>query len=132
MFSVGAIHPFCSPLAPPSNRNRSFGLRAFTPLIPLCPSPKTEKQNQILFKSDLLSQIKRKTCTSYNTAYLVTAFYKSLHPYLPPLHYGKHQICRNALVLRQNSSKLSDICRLFSSKCNCVLEIKLIKAVFSN
>jgi hypothetical protein len=27
--------------------------------------------------------------------YLITAFYKSLHPYLPLLRYGKHQICRN-------------------------------------
>jgi len=24
--------------------------------------------------------------------------YKSLHPYLPPLRYGKHQICRNVLA----------------------------------
>jgi len=45
-FSVGAIHPFSSPLAPPSNEKEimCFGLRAFTPLIPLCPSPKTEKE----------------------------------------------------------------------------------------
>ena len=25
--------------------------------------------------------------------------YKSLHPYLPPLRYGKHQICRNVIPL---------------------------------
>jgi len=28
--------------------------------------------------------------------------YKSLHPYLPTLRYGKHQICRNVV---QNSQK---------------------------
>jgi len=37
-----------------------FGARAFTPFVPLCPSPQTEKQNRILFKSNLLSQIKGK------------------------------------------------------------------------
>jgi len=39
---------------------RCFGLRAFTPLIPLCPSPKTEKQkqNRILFKSNFFQKLK--------------------------------------------------------------------------
>jgi len=42
--------------------------------------------------------------TSYNTAYLVTAFYKSIHPYLSPLCYGKHQICRN---VTQNGARFA-------------------------
>lgn len=43
------------------NYNKVFWTRAFTHLIPLCPSPKTEKQNRFfLFKKDLLSQIKGK------------------------------------------------------------------------
>lgn len=49
----------------------------------------------LLQKSGLAKARQKEKHTSYNTAYLVTAFYKSLHPYLSPLRYGKHQICRN-------------------------------------
>ncbi len=35
--------------------------------------------------------------TSDNSVYLVTAFFESLHPYLPPLRYGKHQIHANVI-----------------------------------
>jgi len=51
MFSVGAIHPFISPLAPPSNRIRSFGFWAFTP-NPSAQNPK-QKTNLLLFEKSL-------------------------------------------------------------------------------
>jgi hypothetical protein len=94
VFSVRAIHPFNSPLAPLSNRIRSFGFWAFTP-NPSAQKSKTEKEILKFFKTIPTAVGKKKRNTSANTAYLVTAFYKSLHPYLPPLRYGKHQICRN-------------------------------------
>lgn len=47
MFSVGAIHPFNSPLAPPSNRNRSFGFWAFTP-NPSAQNPKQKNKFMII------------------------------------------------------------------------------------
>jgi len=45
MFSVGAIHPFSSPLAPPSSEKeiRSFGFLAFTP-DPSAQNPKRKKK----------------------------------------------------------------------------------------
>lgn len=48
MFSVGAIHPFNSPLAPFSNRIRSFGFWAFTP-NPSAQNPKQKDKIKILF-----------------------------------------------------------------------------------
>ncbi len=68
MFEGGAIHPFCSPLAPPSNRKWCFGLRAFTPLIPLCPPPKTEKEILKFFKTSFPIRKQKKRNTSANTA----------------------------------------------------------------
>jgi len=73
VFEVGAIHPFCSPLAPPSNEKeiRCFGLRAFTPLIPLCPTPKTEKEICKFFKTIPTAVGKKKRNTSANSVYAV-------------------------------------------------------------
>lgn len=48
LFSGGAIHPFSSPLAPPSNRIRSFGFWAFTP-NPSAQNPKQKNKIKILF-----------------------------------------------------------------------------------
>lgn len=45
----------------------------FTPLIPLFPLPQNKKQNLILFKSDLHSQIKEKHIHQLTTRYPVTA-----------------------------------------------------------
>jgi len=87
-----------------------FWARAFTPLIPLCPSPKTKKKFVNFLKQVFLSENKKKRNTSANTAYLVTAFYKSLHPYLPPLRYGKHQICR---YVTQNVARFANARELF-------------------
>jgi len=54
MFSVGAIHPFYSPLDPPSNRIKSFGLRAFTP-NPSALHPK--QKNKFKRKESLSKQL---------------------------------------------------------------------------
>jgi len=47
MFLVGAIHPFNSPLAPPSNRIWSFGFWAFTP-NPSAQNPKQKNKFMII------------------------------------------------------------------------------------
>jgi hypothetical protein len=49
VFSVGAIHPFNSPLAPPSNRIRSFEKMKFTP-NPSAQSPKRKKKFEKFLK----------------------------------------------------------------------------------
>jgi len=57
-----------------------FWARAFTPLIPLCPSPKTKKKFVNFLKQVFLSENKKKRNTSANTAYLVTAFIQKPPP----------------------------------------------------
>jgi len=47
IFSVGAIHPFSSPLAPSSNRIRSFEFWAFTP-NPSAQNPKQKNKFMII------------------------------------------------------------------------------------
>jgi hypothetical protein len=48
-FSVGAIHLFSSPIAPPSNRIRSFEFWAFTP-NPSAQNPKRKKKFENFLK----------------------------------------------------------------------------------
>jgi len=60
---------------------RSFGL-GHSPLNPLCPSPKTEKEILKFFKTIPTAVGKKKRNTSANTAYLVTAFIQKPPPKL--------------------------------------------------
>jgi len=53
--------------------NKEFWGKGHSPLNPLCPLPQNEKQNLILFKSDLHSQIKEKHIHQLTTRYPVTA-----------------------------------------------------------
>ena len=50
-----------------------MGQKEFTPLIPLFLLPQNEKQNLILFKSDLHSQIKEKHIHQLTARYPVSA-----------------------------------------------------------
>jgi hypothetical protein len=60
-FSVGAIHPFSSPLAPPSNEKEilCFGFWAFTP-NPSAQNPKRKKKFENFLKQFRLLSEKRK------------------------------------------------------------------------
>ena len=86
MFSGGAIYPFSSSLDPPSNRIKCFGIRALTSLIPLCPSPKTEKKLKI-FKTSFLIRKQKKRNTSH-TQERCAQFKKYFSLYLGGLYFG--------------------------------------------
>ena len=88
------IHPFNSPLAPPSNRIRSFEFWAFTP-NPSAQNPKQKTKLKFFFRAiPIAIGIKVKHAHHITRHIWLRLLYKSLHPYLPPLRYGKHQICR--------------------------------------
>jgi hypothetical protein len=82
-----------------------FWARAFTPLIFLCPSPKTKKFENFLKQFRLLSE-KRKGIHQLTRHIWLRLLYKGLHLYLPPLRYGKHQICR--YVIRYDFLRLEE------------------------
>ena len=72
---------------------RCFGLRAFTPLIPLCPSPKTKKfvlksNNKLRGK---LNMKKDKKCTLKPRCALAP---------LRSARVGQHSICGSLVALR--------------------------------
>ena len=98
---------------------KCFRSGQFTPLIPLLPLPQTEQgvldfghspltplpkiQNKktklkFFFRAiPIAIGIKVKHAHHITRHIWLRLLYKSLHPYLPPLRYGKHQICRNVI-----------------------------------
>src|SRR3990167_7202561 len=97
MFSVGAIHPFSSPLAPPSNRIRSFGFWAFTP-NPSAQNPKRKKKFENFLKQFRLLSEKRKGIHQLTRHIWLRLFTKAFTQIATQL-----QICRN---VRQNCATL--------------------------
>jgi len=76
-------------------KNKSFGERAFTPLIPLFPLPQNEKQNLILFKSDPPEADLRKTYITANNTISGYGSSESLHPNFLSLRSRKLRISVN-------------------------------------
>ena len=95
---------------------RSFRSGQFTPFVPLLPLPQTEigvlgfghspltplpsAQNGKTKSDSFLRAICYRKSKGKHVHHItrhiwLRLLYKSLHPYLPPLRYGKHQICRN-------------------------------------
>ena len=72
---------------------------------PLTPLPKIQNKKtklKFFFRAiPIAIGIKVKHAHHITRHIWLRLLYKSLHPYLPPLRYGKHQICRNVV---QNAS----------------------------
>jgi len=68
---------------------------------PLTPLPKIQNKKtklKFFFRAiPIALGIKVKLAHHITRHIWLRLLYKSLHPYLPPLRYGKHQICRNVV-----------------------------------
>ena len=99
VFEGGGIHPFNSPLPPPSNG----------------------KRNLKIFKTTDYSR-KRKEIHQLTAYIWLRLLYKSLHPYFAPLRSAKHQIYANVKRNWQERRRAIALRITWLSKMDCLAE----------